>query len=84
MNVFLLADVSAVTVIGGAERVLQEQALGLGRLGHRVSTIVRAPAGDERPQVTVGAIREYRYRVSRDHEWGFGPDDRAGIGAHGG
>ncbi len=71
MNVFFLADVSAVTVIGGAERVLQEQALGLGRLGHRVSAIVRAPAGDERPQVTLGAVQEYRYQVSRDHEWGF-------------
>lgn len=71
MKVLLLAEVSAVTVIGGAERVLQEQALGLGRLGHQVSTVVRAPAGDERPQVTLGAIQEYRYRVSRNHEWGF-------------
>jgi len=71
MNVFLLAEVSAAAVIGGAERVLQEQALGLERLGHRVSAIVRAPAEDARPQVTLGTIREYRYPVSRNHEWGF-------------
>lgn len=71
MNVFFLAEVSAETVIGGAERVLQEQALGLGRLGHRVGTIVRAPTGDERPQVALGTIQEYRYQVSRDYEWRF-------------
>ncbi len=71
MKVLLLAEVSAVTVIGGAERVLQEQALGLDRLGHQVSAVVRAPVGDERSQVTLGMIQEYRYRVSRNHEWGF-------------
>ena len=34
MNVVLLAEVTIEQVIGGAERVLRQQALGLAKLGH--------------------------------------------------
>jgi len=71
MNVLMLAEVSAVVVIGGAERVLREQALGLQQRGHRVRVVARAPAGDRLPQVTIGSVVESRYDVSRRNEAAF-------------
>ncbi len=68
MNIILLGEVSAAAVIGGAERVLREQALGLRRKGHHVGAVVRAPAGDSRAQVTLGHVVERRYTVSRRNE----------------
>ncbi|HKW85992.1 MAG TPA: glycosyltransferase, partial [Nitrospiraceae bacterium] len=61
MNIFLLAEVSASAVIGGAERVLREQALGLRKRGHDVSIVARAPASDPRPQIAVSGLEEHRY-----------------------
>jgi glycosyltransferase involved in cell wall biosynthesis len=71
VNILHFAEVSAATVIGGGERVLREQVLGLQRLGHRVSTVVRMPAGDARPLVMVGEVPEYRYQASRSNEPAF-------------
>lgn len=65
MNVILLADVSAAAVIGGAERMLREQALGLQKRGHHVQAIVRMPPADSRSQVALGQGIEHRYAVSR-------------------
>ncbi|MBI4400203.1 MAG: glycosyltransferase family 4 protein [Nitrospirae bacterium] len=67
----MLAEVSAATVIGGAERVLREQALGLHRQGHKVSVLARAPIGDLRSQASVEDVVEYRYPVSRRNESAF-------------
>ena len=67
MNVLLLAEVSAAAVIGGAERVLREQAVGLRGRGHCVGLITRAPDGDSRTVVNVEGAIEQRYRVSRSH-----------------
>ena len=39
MNVVLLAEVTVEQVIGGAERVLRQQALGLAKLGHHVCVV---------------------------------------------
>jgi len=71
VNILHFAEVSAATVIGGGERVLREQVLGLQRLGHRVSAIARMPAGDARPLVMVGEVPEYRYQASRSNEPAF-------------
>ena len=71
MNFVLMADVSAAHVIGGAERMLREQAVGLSRLGHRVQLITRAPVGDSRPHVRIGSVDEWRFFVERDHEVSF-------------
>ena len=71
MRVLLLAEVSAARVIGGAERVLREQALGLRRRGHHVGVVARAPLGDARPQVSVDGIVEHRYVASRRNEPAF-------------
>ncbi|MEW6544191.1 MAG: glycosyltransferase family 4 protein [Nitrospirota bacterium] len=71
MNILMLAEVSAATVIGGAERVLREQMLGLQGRGHWVGSVVRMPGGDSRPQMAVGAAVEHRYTVSRRNEPAF-------------
>lgn len=71
MRVALLAEVTAERVIGGAERVLRNQALGLASLGHHVDLLTRAPEGAVEDAITVGGIREWRYTVNRAHEAAF-------------
>ena len=71
MNILLLAEVSAAKVIGGAERVLREQARGLRRRGHQVSVVVRAPFNDPRHQVSVHDVPEYRFVASRRNDPAF-------------
>jgi glycosyltransferase involved in cell wall biosynthesis len=67
-HIVLVAEVSAARVIGGAERVLHEQAEGLRRLGCRVGLAVRAPQDDPRPEVMVGETTEHRYAARRTSE----------------
>lgn len=71
MNILLLAEVSAERVIGGAERVLRNQALGLAALGHRVELLTRASDEASEGMVEMNGIREWRYSVSRRHEAAF-------------
>jgi glycosyltransferase involved in cell wall biosynthesis len=69
--VLLLAEVTAEQVIGGAERVLRNQAVGLAALGHRVELLTRAPVGAVEDAIAVGGLRECRYAVNRAHEAAF-------------
>lgn len=71
MRVLLLAEVTAEQVIGGAERVLRNQAVGLAALGHRVELLTRAPVGAVEDAIAVGGLREWRYAVNRAHEAAF-------------
>lgn len=71
MRVLLLAEVTAERVIGGAERVLRNQALGLAALGHRVELLTRASEGAVETAIMVGGIREWRYSANRAHEAAF-------------
>lgn len=71
MRVLLLAEVTAEQVIGGAERVLRNQAVGLAALGHRVELLTRAPVGAVEDAIAVGGLRECRYAVNRAHEAAF-------------
>ncbi|MDF0667322.1 MAG: glycosyltransferase family 4 protein [Nitrospira sp.] len=71
MNILLLAEVSAERVIGGAERVLRNQALGLARLGHHVKLLTRAPEHALADVLEMSGISEWRYSVSRKHEAAF-------------
>ena len=71
MNIVMLAEVSACNVIGGAERVLREQAVGLRKMDHRVSIVARAPEDDDRLQVMTDEIAEIRYRADRSSSLGF-------------
>lgn len=65
----LLAEVSASRVIGGAERMLRGQAVGLRRLGCRVGLAVREPRDDPRPQAAIEMdLTEHRYAVRRTSE----------------
>ncbi len=71
-HVVLLAEVSASRVIGGAERMLRGQALGLRKLGCRVGLAVREPQDDPRPQAGIaGDITEHRYAVRRASETAY-------------
>ncbi|HWF60293.1 MAG TPA: glycosyltransferase family 4 protein [Nitrospira sp.] len=71
MNILLLAEVSAERVLGGAERVLRNQALGLAMMGHHVELLTRAPEHVSEGMLEMNGIREWRYSVSRKHEAAF-------------
>ncbi|NGZ02614.1 MAG: hypothetical protein CV090_06155 [Nitrospira sp. WS238] len=71
MNVMMLAEVSSARVIGGAERVLRNQALGLAALGHHVEILTRAPDEASEAVVDLNGIREWRYPVNGKHEAAF-------------
>lgn len=68
-HAILLAEVSALRVIGGAERMLRGQAEGLSKLGWQVGLAVREPQDDPRRQAAItDAVTEHRYTVSRRSE----------------
>ena len=71
MNVVLLAEVTVERVIGGAERVLRQQALGLAKLGHHVCVIARAPFESAEATLSIGTVTERRYPVMRTSEPAF-------------
>jgi glycosyltransferase involved in cell wall biosynthesis len=71
MNVVLFAEVTIEQVIGGAERVLRQQALGLSKLGHDVRVIARAPFDSAEANVSVSSVTERRYSVRRTSEPAF-------------
>ena len=71
MNVILLAEVTVERVIGGAERVLRQQALGLAELGHHVCVIARAPFESAEATLSIGTVTERRYPVMRTSEPAF-------------
>lgn len=71
MKVLLLAEVSAERVIGGAERVLRQQALGLVAAGHQVDILTRAMDEAASAEVAIGGAKEWRFSVSKKNEWSF-------------
>lgn len=71
MRVLLLAEVSAERVIGGAERVLRQQALGLVAAGHQVDVLTRAVGEEASVGATIGGANEWRFPVSKANEWKF-------------
>lgn len=71
MNVVLFAEVTVERVIGGAERVLRQQALGLAKLGHHVRVIARAPFESAEADLSIGSVTESRYPVTRTSEPAF-------------
>ncbi|HKO31868.1 MAG TPA: glycosyltransferase [Nitrospiraceae bacterium] len=71
MNIVMLAEVTLEQVIGGAERVLRQQALGLAKLGHYVRLMARAPFESAAADLTIGTVTERRYPVTRTSEPAF-------------
>lgn len=69
MKILLLAEVSAERVIGGAERVLRQQAVGLVAAGHQVDLLTRAADETVSMEVAIGGAKEWRFPVSRKNEW---------------
>ncbi len=65
MKILFVAEVSIAQVIGGAERVLREQALGLAARGHAVRVLTRAGTQDRESRVSVEGVEETRYPVDR-------------------
>ena len=71
MNILLVSEVSAEKIVGGAERVLRSQALGLAALGHRVQLLTRSSGQAQGDMIRMGDVREWRYSVNRAHEAAF-------------
>ena len=71
MNVLMLAEVSSELVIGGAERVLREQLVGLFRRGHGIQAVVRSPKEDLPSNIVVDGISESRYNPMRGNAIAF-------------
>lgn len=71
MKILLLAEVSAERVIGGAERVLRQQAIGLVLAGHQVDLLTRATDEATSAEVAIGGAKEWRFPVSKKNEWSF-------------
>ena len=69
MKILLLAEVSAERVIGGAERVLRQQAVGLATAGHQVDLLTRASDEAAAAEVAIGGAKEWRFPVSKTNEW---------------
>jgi glycosyltransferase involved in cell wall biosynthesis len=65
MNLLFLADVSIQNVIGGAERVLYEQATRLAACGHRVHLITRRLPEHRSECETIGGVEEIRCGFDR-------------------
>ena len=64
MNILMVADVSLQQVIGGAERVLREQALGLVARGHTVRVLTRMNAVGEPQRIEIDGVNETRFAVN--------------------
>ncbi|MBP8980265.1 MAG: glycosyltransferase family 4 protein [Syntrophobacterales bacterium] len=68
MRILHIADVSIHQVIGGAERVLYEQAVGLRKQGHEVHILTRLlPEHGGETVADIQGIREWRYVVHTDN-----------------
>jgi len=71
LNILFVADVSISQVIGGAERVLFEQATRLAKRGHNVHLLTRRlPGHTDSPEVIQG-VTEWRYFVNQKNGVAF-------------
>lgn len=64
MRILFVSDVSIHQVIGGAERVLSEQATRLRQRGHSVHILTRRLAHHENDHDIIGGVHEWRYEVT--------------------
>lgn len=71
MKILLVSDVSIHKVIGGAERVLYEQAVRLRQRGHAVHVLTRKLPEHENKTETILDVCEWRYSVDYCTPWSF-------------
>lgn len=64
MNILFVADVSICHVLGGAERVLKEQAIRLAQMGHEVHVLTRRLTSHTSDYEVMGGVREWRYAIN--------------------
>lgn len=64
MNILFVADVSIHRVVGGAERVLLEQAARLSALGHQVYIITRRLPSHTSNYENIHSVHEWRYDIN--------------------
>ncbi len=65
MDILFVADVSISKVIGGAERVLYEQATRLVSRGHNVTILTRKLPNQDKNYEVIQGVDEYRYNCSQ-------------------
>lgn len=65
LNLLMVTDVSMESVIGGAERVLYEQATRLVRRGHTVHVLTAKSNDYDSQAVQVDGVKEWRFNVDR-------------------
>ena len=61
LNIFLIADVSIASVIGGAERVLYEESIRLAYKGHAIRILTRKVPYHESNVENINGVEEHRY-----------------------
>ncbi len=65
LRILVVSDVSPLSIVGGGERVLWEQASRLQRLGHDVRIVSRTPADGAATTVEGGGVRVRHFCVNR-------------------
>ncbi|MBI4572392.1 MAG: glycosyltransferase family 4 protein [candidate division NC10 bacterium] len=65
LRILIISDVSPLTISGGAERVLWEQASRLVKHGHQVRIVGRSRAGSEEESVERQGVRIRHFPVDR-------------------
>jgi glycosyltransferase involved in cell wall biosynthesis len=65
LKILFIADVSVSDIIGGAERVLYEQATRLAKRGHNVAIITRKLPNHKNDYEVIAGVQEWRYRVNK-------------------
>lgn len=66
-SLLLVADVSISEVIGGAERVLYEQAVGMAEKGYPVFILTRQVDGQKPGRYQISGVEEWRYSFNSNH-----------------
>jgi glycosyltransferase involved in cell wall biosynthesis len=61
LNILLVADVSIVSMIGGAERVLYEESTRLANKGHTICILTRKLPYHESDTESINGVEEHRY-----------------------
>lgn len=67
MKILFVADVSIANVIGGAERVLREQATRLAEKGHNIHIITRRLPEHNNAYEQIDNVYEWRYSVNTEN-----------------
>jgi glycosyltransferase involved in cell wall biosynthesis/SAM-dependent methyltransferase len=71
LRILAVADVSALAVVGGAERVLWEQMRRLARRGHDVRVLCRTAAGEPAPATVREGVEIVEFASPRRSPVGF-------------